>query len=93
MSNDLQQLGRVLRQRRIDLDLTQDEIAEALGISRTTVSAIENGSLGQTSTFVDVASSLGLDVLLVPRHSKTGYAAVDAMRIAGESLRRRVSRS
>lgn len=93
MSNDLHQLGRVLRQRRIDLGLTQEEISEALGISRTTVSNVENGNLGQAKTFVDVASSLGLDVLLVPRHSRDGHAGVNAMRLAGESPRRRVSRS
>lgn len=93
MSNDLEQLGPVLSQRRIHLGLKQEEISEALGISRTTVSNIENGSLSQAKTFVDVASSLGRDVLLVPRHSRDGHAGVNAMRIAGENSRRRVSRS
>lgn len=93
MSNDLEQLGRVLRQRRIELGLTQEEVSEALGCSRTTISNVEGGSLGQAATFIEIAGSLGLDVLLVPRHSKAGHAGVNAMRIAAESSRRRVSRS
>lgn len=70
MTTDPVALGRALRQRRIELGLTQDEIAEGLGISRTTVSKVERGQGVQMSIWLEVAGAVGLDVLLSPRHSR-----------------------
>jgi len=70
MSNDPQSLGRSIRQRRVDLGLSQDDIAESLGVSRTTISHIENGRPGTVATLLNVLDSLGLDLLVAPRHSK-----------------------
>jgi len=38
-----QQVGRILRARREQLQLTQNEVAEAVGLSRTSVTNIESG--------------------------------------------------
>lgn len=39
----MKKLGKILKQRRIDLNLTQEELAELLGVSRMTVSVWEHG--------------------------------------------------
>jgi len=74
LSNNLQSLSRTIRQRRVELGLSQDDLAQALGVSRTTISQIENGRPGTVALLLNVLDSLGLDLLVAPRHSNDALA-------------------
>lgn len=53
-------MGYKIKERREKLDLTQEELAEKSGISRTTISGLENGTERNTTTgtLVKIASAL-----------------------------------
>ena len=48
------ELGRRLSQRRLELQLTQEMLAEQAGVSKRTVERIEAGATTQTSTLIRV---------------------------------------
>ena len=55
------QLGLLIRKARIDADLTQQELADALVISRTSLTNIEKGNQRMlVHTLIDIAHSLGI---------------------------------
>ncbi|MCU0794767.1 MAG: helix-turn-helix domain-containing protein [Akkermansiaceae bacterium] len=56
-----QELGRRLRRRRLDLNISQTALAEKCGLARRTITAAENGE-GSTLTTL-VALLRGLDAL------------------------------
>lgn len=59
-----QELGNRLKERRIDLNLTQDDIASRSGLSRRTITAIENGEGSTLGTFIALLRALNaLDAL------------------------------
>lgn len=59
----LQQLGETIRLRRVELGLTQEELAEKAGINSQTVGTIENGYKGpRYDTLTMVTEALGLEV-------------------------------
>jgi DNA-binding XRE family transcriptional regulator len=61
-------VGQVLRHRRLQLDKTQAEIAETLGIARSTLHRVENGDRTPSWSLVrDIAQALNLVPILVPR--------------------------
>lgn len=49
--------------------MSQAELSEQLGLSRTKISAIENGRFGSARLLLEVADALGLDALMLPRQS------------------------
>ncbi len=64
----LQELGRRLAQVRIDLNLTQVELARRAGIGKRTLERLENGEVTQTRTLIRILREMDLmerlDVLL-----------------------------
>jgi transcriptional regulator with XRE-family HTH domain len=56
-----QELGRRLRRRRLDLNISQTALAEKCGIARRTITAIENGEGSTLSTLIAILR--GLDSL------------------------------
>ena len=56
----LKELGKRLRQRRVRARLKQQELAEQAGLSRSTVSRIENGHPVQTPECIRYLRGLGL---------------------------------
>ena len=59
----LKKFGSVLRQRRIDLNLTQEALAAKIGIDRTYISGLERGLRNPTLiVLVKVSAALGLSV-------------------------------
>jgi transcriptional regulator with XRE-family HTH domain len=64
----LREVGRRLRRRRLDKNLTQHNLADLAGLSRTTVSDLERGGAVGVLTLVQVLRALGgleeLDALL-----------------------------
>jgi transcriptional regulator with XRE-family HTH domain len=61
-------IGEALRRRRLQLDKTQSEIAETLGIARSTLQRVENGDRTPSwSLVMDISQALDLVPTLVPR--------------------------
>ncbi|MGO2053037.1 helix-turn-helix domain-containing protein [Arthrobacter sp. MYb211] len=93
MRNDPKAIGSTLRKQRIDLGLSQEDVADQLGISRNTISAIENGKLGNANILLEIMSLLGLDLLIAPRHSGETNAIRNSMARNARSIHHRVKRS
>ena len=73
----LQELGNAVRTRRSDMGLSQSAVAELSGLSRSTVSALENGtihdlSLNRTQRLLEV---LGLSLAIPEAHPRAKRAA------------------
>lgn len=84
----LQELGRRLRRRRLDRNLTQDEVATRAGINRTTVGELERGSSGTLLTLLQVLRAVdaldGIETLL----PDTGPSPLELARRQGRVRRR-----
>jgi transcriptional regulator with XRE-family HTH domain len=65
----LADLGRVLAQARLEARLSQEELAERVGISRVTLSRMENSVRADMSVAIllRLARALGLELRLAPR--------------------------
>lgn len=68
-------LGAAIRARRIEVGMTQAELADLLGLARSRLGAIENGRVGQFRLLVEVSTALGLELVALPR-GKPGTAPV-----------------
>lgn len=70
----LTELGRRLARVRIDLNLTQADLAREAGISKRTVERIEDGASSQTSSLIRILRALdllaGLDALVPQPRSR-----------------------
>ncbi len=63
MNNENKSLGNVVRRRRIELDLTQQELAERSGITQAHISRIERGEYNTSSvTICKLAKALNIPV-------------------------------
>lgn len=61
-SQDLIELGNRIRNRRQEINLSQEKIAEKVGISTNTVSRIEGGQSAMSiETFIKMVHILGVD--------------------------------
>ena len=56
----LRELGKRIREVRIDMDMTQSEAAKKAGVTAKTISRIENGEDLSVSTMLNVLRALGL---------------------------------
>lgn len=56
----LGELGRRLAHVRLDLNITQAELAEQAGVSKRTVERLESGGATQLASFVRVCRALGM---------------------------------
>lgn len=87
----VQEIGRNLQLIRLNQDITQQELAVQTGLSRLTISQVENGRPASTLTLVQLLRALGrLDVLEVLEESAT-ISPLQAVRLAGQQ-RQRASR-
>jgi len=61
-----ERIGSKIHEKRKALGLTQDQLAEMVGVGRAAISKIENGTKDfQMSTIAQVVWALGLDIDLV----------------------------
>lgn len=67
----LPELGQKLREARKARHLSQGELAASLGMSRATISAIENGTVGEIGVrkLMALGTALGLELLLDTRRN------------------------
>lgn len=63
---DMQELGQAMRAARKQRKLTQRQLSEQLGMSRATISAIENGTVNEVGIrkVLAICSLLGLEMLI-----------------------------
>lgn len=52
------ELGKRLKARRLDLNLSQEKVAELSGLARRTITAIENGEGSTLTTFIALLRAL-----------------------------------
>lgn len=70
MKETLGQIGHVLRMRRYDLRLSQDDLAKRAGMHRSYISGIENGSKNiSISMFLRIADALDIEPDKVLRYA------------------------
>lgn len=65
------QLGIALRRIRKELNLSQNDICDKVGILQKTVSSIENGSDGTSlESLYKLINSLNCEIVIIPRDEK-----------------------
>lgn len=63
-----QDLGARLRARRKELDLSQSDVADVIGVNRRVLGQLENGKgTVQLQIALAAAQAIGLDIQLTPR--------------------------
>jgi HTH-type transcriptional regulator/antitoxin HipB len=72
------QLGSLLRQRRIELGLTQGELAARIRLRQPTVSAMETSATVRTTTLLSALAALDLEIIIRPR-TKTSAKDIEAL--------------
>ncbi|MCA8833340.1 helix-turn-helix domain-containing protein [Hymenobacter pini] len=87
----VKEIGRNLQLIRLNQDISQQELATQTGLSRLTISQVENGRPASTLTLVQLLRALGrLDVLEVLEESAT-ISPLQAAKLARQQ-RQRASR-
>ena len=88
----LEELGRRLERRRIDLKLTQAKLAGQAGVSKRTVERMEAGAATQTRNLIRILRILDLLQGLEHLIPETGQSPMDMLKFKGKE-RKRVSHS
>ena len=75
------QLGANIRKSRLRLELSQDDLARSIGLTRTSLTNIENGRQHPPlHTFCDLAEQLKVEIaVLLPSRAAAGAVGVEAM--------------
>ncbi|MEN7972915.1 MAG: helix-turn-helix domain-containing protein [Verrucomicrobiota bacterium] len=84
----LVELGRRLAQRRLELQLTQADLAEQAGISKRTVERIEVGATTQMSTMIRILRALELLDRLEALVPESGPRPMDLIKLKGNARKR-----
>lgn len=84
----LAELGGRLEQRRLELRLTQEMLAEQAGVSKRTVERMEAGATTQISTMIRILRVLELMDRLETLVPDTGPRPMDLVRLKGKARKR-----
>lgn len=87
----LEEVGSRLRRRRIDLRLTQAELAEQAGVGKRTVERLEKGASVQLASLIRIFRVLGLVDALDELLPRSGPRPMDLLRLQGKQRRRATS--
>jgi len=84
---NLGEIGAVLRKARKDRELSQSQVAKTLGMSRATISGIENGTVGEIGVrkLIALATSLGIELSASSRRGRPTLQELPEERRAAES--------
>lgn len=67
-SNIRGEIGSAIRSRRRTLGLSQQDVADLIGVQRQTVGRIESGGDTDFSTLVRLGAAVGLEFQVAPRY-------------------------
>lgn len=67
---DTRDLGQALRRARTDKGLTQIELADRLGVTRMTISRLENGETVSLETALRALAECGYAIAVAPKFSQ-----------------------
>jgi transcriptional regulator with XRE-family HTH domain len=84
----LQEIGRSMARRRVELELTQAALAEQAGVAKRTVERIEAGLSTQTANLIRIFRVLGLIEGLAALIPETGPRPLDLLRLKGKQRQR-----
>ena len=84
----LAELGGRLAQRRLELQLTQEMLAEQAGVSKRTVERIEAGATTQMSTLIRILRALELLDRLETLVPEAGPRPMDLIKLKGKARKR-----
>ncbi len=71
MNKETEELIQTLREKRIEMDMSQNKLSKIISVSNTTVSRIEAGEVNPTlDVFIRLADALDYDVKLEKRNYK-----------------------
>jgi len=84
----LAELGGRLTQRRLELQLTQEMLAERAGVAKRTVERIEAGGTAQLSTLIRLLRALELLERLETLVPEAGPRPMDLIRLKGKARQR-----
>ena len=87
------EIGARLAQRRIELDLTQAELAEQAGVGKRTVERLEAGGSTQLTNFVRILSKLDLLDEVIGAIPDAQPGPMELLRAKGKKPRQRVRHS
>ena len=88
----LQAIGKRLARRRLELKLTQAQLAEQAGVAKRTVERIEAGESTQTLTLIRVFRLLGLLENLAALIPEPEPRPLDLLKLKGKERRRASSK-
>ena len=88
----LQEIGRRLALRRVQLELTQAALAEQAGIAKRTVERIEAGQSTQTANLIRIFRVLGLIDGLAVLIPEKGARPLDLLKLKGKQRQRASTR-
>jgi transcriptional regulator with XRE-family HTH domain len=86
--NELIELGVRIRGERIRTELKQRDLADRAAVSKTSLSALENGSPVTTATLARVLGALGHHGALTDILPPTTVSPLDLQKLAGKQRRR-----
>jgi transcriptional regulator with XRE-family HTH domain len=83
----LAEIGAALRDARRQQNLSQAELAQTLGMSRATISAIENGTVSEIGVrkLMALTTTLGLEMTLTAQRSRPTLQELREQRRASKS--------
>ena len=87
----LAEVGERITRHRLDLQLTQADVAEQAGVSKRTVERIESGASAQMSSFIRILRVLNLLPGIEQMIPATGPSPMDLLRRKGK-VRQRASK-
>ena len=85
-------IGQRLSQRRVELDLTQAELAKEAGVSKRTVERVEAGASTQTATLIRILRVLQLLTNLDAMLPEVGPRPMDLLKLRGKTRQRASSK-
>jgi len=88
----LEELGRRISRRRLDLGITQADAAEAAGVGKRTVERIEAGRDSQLSTFLRLLRVLELMDGVERLVPEAGVRPMDLLKLKGKERKRAAPR-
>lgn len=87
-----QELGRRLKRKRLELNLSQEKLAKRSGLARRTITAVENGAGGTLSTLIEMLRALDSLAILEDFLPEPGPSPMQMARLREDPVRKYASK-